>query len=76
MPGGACAVNWGEVSGRFFVKKLRKKLLPWVPGDIATSRVKVTKVFCGAFLQKSDLFLESLSCVDFSLRHPISRYKA
>jgi len=23
-----------EVSGRFFEKKLRKKLLSWVPGDV------------------------------------------
>jgi hypothetical protein len=44
-----------QASGRFFVKKLRKKLL--LPGDVATARVKVSKVFCGAFLQKSDPFL-------------------
>jgi len=28
-----------------------------LPGDVAKSRVKVKKVFCGAFLQKSDLLL-------------------
>jgi hypothetical protein len=43
-----------QESGRFFEKKLRKKLL--LPGDVATPHVKLIKVFCGAFLQKSDLF--------------------
>jgi len=41
----------------FFEKKNQKTFLSWGPGDVATSRVKLTKVFCGAFLQKSDLFL-------------------
>jgi len=27
------------------------------PADVSNSRVKVTNVFCGAFFQKSDLFL-------------------
>jgi hypothetical protein len=29
-----------------------------LPGDVEAPRVKVTKVFCGAFLQKSDHFLD------------------
>jgi hypothetical protein len=45
-----------KVRGHFFEKKLRKKLL--LPGDVEKSRVKLIKVFCGAFLQKSDLFLK------------------
>jgi len=49
----------GKARGRFFEKKLRKKLSLRVPGDAQTSLVKVTKVFCGAFFQKSDLFLAS-----------------
>jgi hypothetical protein len=53
--GGESVEEQVKVSGRFFVKKLRKKLL--LPGDVENSRVKVSKVFCGAFLQKSDLFL-------------------
>jgi hypothetical protein len=49
----------GKVSGRFFEKKLRKKLLlPWV---VSTSYVKFIKVFCGAFLQKSDPLLDCFS---------------
>jgi hypothetical protein len=46
-----------KVSGRF-LKKAPQKLL--LPGDGATARVKLTKVFCGAFLQKSDLLLKVL----------------
>jgi hypothetical protein len=39
------------VSGRFFVKKLRKKLL--IPRDVATSRVKVSTFFAELFLRRS-----------------------
>jgi len=41
----------------FFEKKNQKTFVRFLPGDVPTSRVKVVKVFCGAFLQKSDLFL-------------------
>jgi hypothetical protein len=45
-----------------FLKKRSKKLfVNFPPGDVAASRVKVLKVFCGAFFQKSDLFLKSSS---------------
>jgi len=39
----------------FFEKKNQKTFL--LTGDVAKPRVKVAKVFCGAFFQKSDLFL-------------------
>jgi hypothetical protein len=46
--------------GRFSEEKLRKRLFANLPpGDGGTSRVKVSKVFCGAFLQKSDRLLAS-----------------
>jgi len=38
-------------------RQKQKTFLSWGPGDVATSRVKVSKVFCGAFFQKSDLLL-------------------
>jgi len=38
-----------------FEKSSAKTFL--LPGDVATSHVKVIKVFCGAFLQKSDRLL-------------------
>jgi hypothetical protein len=41
-----------------FEKKKQKTFVSFPPGDVASSRVKVTKVFCGAFFQKSDRFLE------------------
>jgi len=62
-------------SGRFFEKKLRKKLLSWGFGrwkrrsdqgvdarfrghdGLTSTGGKLTKVFCGAFLQKSDRLL-------------------
>jgi hypothetical protein len=44
-----------QASGRFFKKKLRKKLL--LPGDVATSRVKTNKSFWGAFFQKGAFLL-------------------
>jgi hypothetical protein len=44
-------------SGRFFEKKLRKKLLLAFTRGVSTSPGgKLTKVFCGAFFQKSDHF--------------------
>jgi len=39
-----------KVSGRFFEKKLRKKLL--LLGDVAKTRVKVTKIFGAPFLKR------------------------
>jgi len=41
----------------FFEKKNQKTFASFPPGDVPTAQVKVTKVFCGAFLQKSDRFL-------------------
>jgi hypothetical protein len=38
-----------------FEKSSAKTFL--LPGDVQTTRVKVLEVFCGAFFQKSDLFL-------------------
>jgi hypothetical protein len=46
-----------KASGRFFEKKLRKKLLLLVHVASPTPMPPGQKVFCGAFLQKSDLFL-------------------
>jgi hypothetical protein len=47
-----------EVSKNFFFeKKKQKTFASLMPGDVQTSRVKIEKVFCGAFLQKSDLLL-------------------
>jgi hypothetical protein len=42
----------------FFEKKKQKTFLLLGPGEVATSRVNVTNVFCGAFFQKSDRFLK------------------
>jgi hypothetical protein len=77
----------GQVRGRFFVKKLRKKLLlvwvfalrntrhaglgpasmiffaamfhakSWMPDHGWCHQPRLVKVFCGAFLQKSDRLL-------------------
>jgi hypothetical protein len=47
-----------KVSGRFFVKKLRKKLLLVRATGGEPRGAKLTKVFCGAFLQKSDPLLK------------------
>jgi hypothetical protein len=41
----------------FFKKKKQKTFVSLPPGDFKTSRVKVQKVFCGAFFQKSDPLL-------------------
>jgi len=49
-----------EESGRFFEKKLRKKLLKIFKWDVSTSPGRQSaKVFCGAFFQKSGRFLNS-----------------
>jgi hypothetical protein len=42
-------------------KKKQKNFMYVPPGDVPKSRVKFTKVFCGAFLQKSDPFLFCLT---------------
>jgi len=42
-------------------KRSKKLLIVFCPGDVSTSRVKVAKVFCGAFFQKSDRFLSRIS---------------
>jgi hypothetical protein len=55
-----------QASGRF-LKKAPQKLF-CSPGDVAKSRVKFTKVFCGTFLQKSDLLL-SLAFSQVCLRN-------
>jgi hypothetical protein len=44
-----------KVSGRFFVKKLRKKLLLWVAGRLQR-RAKRSKSFLVTFFQKSNCF--------------------
>jgi len=41
----------------FFEKKEQKTIAILPPGDMQTAGVKAKKVFCGAFLQKSCLFL-------------------
>jgi hypothetical protein len=42
---------------RAFETRRPKTFASFPPGDVETFRVKVTEVFCGAFLQKSDRFL-------------------
>jgi hypothetical protein len=46
---------------QFFFEKKNQKTFVLGSRDVATSRVKFTKVFCGAFLQKSDPFLFCLT---------------
>jgi len=50
-------MNIGKASGRFFVKKLRKKLLFVWDGMLELRGPRLVKVLCGAFLQKSDRLL-------------------
>jgi hypothetical protein len=42
---------------KFFFEKKNQKTFALGPGDVSKSRVKLIKVFCGAFLQKSDRLL-------------------
>jgi hypothetical protein len=48
-----------EESGRFFEKKLRKKLLIVFTPDVSTSPDGEEQKFLGGFFQKSDRFLNS-----------------
>jgi Flp pilus assembly protein TadG len=69
MPAGAGK----KVSKQFFFEKKNQKTFVLGSGDVATSRVKLLKVFCGAFLQKSDRLLplatdrRGLASVEFAL---------
>jgi hypothetical protein len=56
-----------KVRKQFFFEKKNQKTFVLGTGDVSTSRAKPTKVFCGAFLQKSDRFLAALLFVALPL---------